>query len=245
MEKKCPPEGAPEWVLTYGDMMSLLLTFFIMLYAMSTVDKPKQDVIADALQTQFGYSQTQVPVPGVQNPANSNKQRLQAIGRARRMQLMRGGNPVISPQGDYAKVRTVVSARGDTVRGGIVYFDLDSDRLTDEAKNDIRTIADQLRGSPNKIEIKGHTSNEQGIYANDLYDLGYVRAKAVRDELIKLGVDGKSIRVTTAGPDEPVSSDIRTPGRTPHQANAYAEVYRLQELTKEFEGDKLKRDVRE
>lgn len=34
---KCPPEGAPEWVVTYGDMMSLLLTFFILLVSLSAL----------------------------------------------------------------------------------------------------------------------------------------------------------------------------------------------------------------
>ncbi|MCA9240906.1 MAG: flagellar motor protein MotB, partial [Planctomycetales bacterium] len=29
-----PPPGIPEWVVTFGDMMSLLLTFFIMLVSM-------------------------------------------------------------------------------------------------------------------------------------------------------------------------------------------------------------------
>ena len=32
-----PPAGVPEWVVTYGDMMSLLLTFFIMLVSMSKI----------------------------------------------------------------------------------------------------------------------------------------------------------------------------------------------------------------
>ncbi|MBL4886213.1 MAG: flagellar motor protein MotB, partial [Planctomycetaceae bacterium] len=31
------PPGVPEWVVTYGDMMSLLLTFFIMLVSLSEV----------------------------------------------------------------------------------------------------------------------------------------------------------------------------------------------------------------
>ncbi len=35
-----PPPGVPEWVVTYGDMMSLLLTFFIMLVSMAEM---KQD----------------------------------------------------------------------------------------------------------------------------------------------------------------------------------------------------------
>ncbi len=37
---KKPEDGAPAWVVTYGDMMSLLLTFFIILVSMSEL---KQD----------------------------------------------------------------------------------------------------------------------------------------------------------------------------------------------------------
>ena len=35
---KCPEEGAAAWLLTYGDMTTLLLTFFIMLLTSATVD---------------------------------------------------------------------------------------------------------------------------------------------------------------------------------------------------------------
>ncbi|HID23354.1 MAG TPA: hypothetical protein EYP14_13280, partial [Planctomycetaceae bacterium] len=34
--------GVPEWVVTYGDMMSLLLTFFIMLVSLSEVVADKR-----------------------------------------------------------------------------------------------------------------------------------------------------------------------------------------------------------
>jgi len=36
--KKCPPEGAPDYMLTYGDMVTLLLTFFVMLLTPATID---------------------------------------------------------------------------------------------------------------------------------------------------------------------------------------------------------------
>jgi len=35
---KCPPEGAADWLLTYGDMVTLLLTFFVLLYTTAEVD---------------------------------------------------------------------------------------------------------------------------------------------------------------------------------------------------------------
>lgn len=46
--------GVPGWMVTYGDMMSLLLTFFIMLVAMSSVEKVKFNQAAGSLQGALG-----------------------------------------------------------------------------------------------------------------------------------------------------------------------------------------------
>ncbi len=241
-QKKCPPAGAPEWVLTYGDMMSLLLTFFIMLFAMSSLEKTKTAAVVESFSSQFGYANTQVPTPGAQTPANSNKSQIRSTGRARRNDTLRGGNPVLSPQGDYAKVRSIRPSR-DQVVGGIIYFDLGSDELTDQAKQELRQVADQLRGSPYKVMIKGHTSNEQGIYTNNLYALGFSRAMKAREELIRLGVNGKLLQVTSVGPDEPMPDALRTPGVGAQQANACVEIVRLLEHAKDFEGDRREREA--
>ena len=52
----CPP-GVPEWVVTYGDMMSLLLTFFIMLVLLSeVVAEKKYRAILEAIQEYGAYA---------------------------------------------------------------------------------------------------------------------------------------------------------------------------------------------
>ena len=38
-----------DWITTYSDMVTLLLTFFVMLFSMSTVDKAKFDRISASL----------------------------------------------------------------------------------------------------------------------------------------------------------------------------------------------------
>lgn len=48
--KKKVAKGAAPWVVTYGDLMSLLLTFFILLYSMSTIDAIKFKNITQYLQ---------------------------------------------------------------------------------------------------------------------------------------------------------------------------------------------------
>ena len=39
--KQDAEEGAPGWMLTFGDMISLILTFFVMLITMMTIDPKK------------------------------------------------------------------------------------------------------------------------------------------------------------------------------------------------------------
>lgn len=46
-------EGAPEWLLTYSDLVTLLLTFFIMLFSMATIDKQKFVEVANSLRSRF------------------------------------------------------------------------------------------------------------------------------------------------------------------------------------------------
>lgn len=50
-KKKDDGGGSPSWLTTYSDLMSLLLTFFILLFSMSTVDAKKFKDIAFSLQS--------------------------------------------------------------------------------------------------------------------------------------------------------------------------------------------------
>jgi len=47
-------QGAPAWVLTYGDMMSLLLCFFIALVSMGEIKKDRFQQAVESLQRAFG-----------------------------------------------------------------------------------------------------------------------------------------------------------------------------------------------
>lgn len=48
------PAGCPLWMASYGDLVTLLLTFFVLLYAMSIVDQKKFDQVAASLAQSFG-----------------------------------------------------------------------------------------------------------------------------------------------------------------------------------------------
>lgn len=54
-KKQNVEEGLPEWMGTYGDMVTLLLTFFIMLFSMATIEEQKYKEIAQSLKGRFAY----------------------------------------------------------------------------------------------------------------------------------------------------------------------------------------------
>lgn len=48
-----PPKGAPAWQCTFGDLMNLLLCFFVMLFSMSTMDAQKFELLAASFNQTF------------------------------------------------------------------------------------------------------------------------------------------------------------------------------------------------
>ncbi|MGA6926684.1 MAG: flagellar motor protein MotB [Desulfosarcina sp.] len=48
------PKGAPLWVTTFGDLMSLLLCFFVLLLSFSEMDRQKYKQVAGSMEKAFG-----------------------------------------------------------------------------------------------------------------------------------------------------------------------------------------------
>ena len=59
MNEDCPPqeeveEGAPLWVVTFGDLMSLLMCFFVLLLSFSEMDRKKYKMVSGSMAQAFG-----------------------------------------------------------------------------------------------------------------------------------------------------------------------------------------------
>jgi len=57
--QECPKckAGAPAWVMTFADLMSLLMTFFVLLLSFATMDVNRFKRMADSLKDAFGVQQ--------------------------------------------------------------------------------------------------------------------------------------------------------------------------------------------
>ena len=59
-------ENEDRWLLTYADLITLLMAFFVIMYALSRVDKEKFQMIAQSLASVFPVSNAAfVPLPGI------------------------------------------------------------------------------------------------------------------------------------------------------------------------------------
>lgn len=54
--KKAKSSGAPAWMATYSDLMSLLLTFFVLLFSMSSVSEEQFKAVAEPLRVALAGS---------------------------------------------------------------------------------------------------------------------------------------------------------------------------------------------
>lgn len=68
-EKKQEP-GAPKWMVTYSDMVTLILVFFILLFSMSQIDSVKFEAVSESFKNRmiFDFFPSAVPMD---NPTES------------------------------------------------------------------------------------------------------------------------------------------------------------------------------
>ncbi len=201
----------PEWVVTFGDMMSLLLTFFIMLVSLSEMkQEEKFQAMVESIKRQLGHTTSMDSMaPGKVRPRNSSLQQVANMGRSRRMDLMQGGDRTKAPVGENRTVR-IVRPGDRTARGTSLQFDDGSGELRPAEAEVLRGLASDFIGKPQLIEVRAHTSRkplEAGSPYRDHWDLAAARGRSVMSFLIEqVGVEPERVRMTTAGPFEPLYS---------------------------------------
>lgn len=244
LKKQEAPAGAPEWIVTYGDMMSLLLCFFILLAAFANFDK--QDKM---FMTAIESIREALGSPGQHGWLQADEIDFKSL-----MILLESLIPPDRPKdqgysdqpgtdGRFYRVKSVREGL-EVIVGGPIAFDRFSARIEPDMDRVLARLAPELIGKNNKIDIRGHATNEplplDSPY-KDAIDLGYARARAVRDRLVELGIDSRTIRVASAGCYEPVADKTFIDAR--RAANRRVEIIITQALRSEYRPEPLPEDA--
>lgn len=180
--------GPPPWMLSLADLISLLLTFFVMLFAMSTVKVDKWDEMIDSL------NQTISPVRKDPDDTPTSQVNISTTYRkpAKSLDYLNAiltdnlkDDPILQ-QAELTRTeeKLVVSLPGD------VLFLPGLAELNDRARGALFSLGGVLRNIGNKLGVEGHSDptplSGRGAYVSN-WELSLARAAAVANQLRRSG----------------------------------------------------------
>jgi chemotaxis protein MotB len=178
--------GMMRWLLTYADMITLLLALFIILFAISNISAVKFNRLAREISG--GFSNTsylnQPPNGGITG-AQHGRGAVDANMVAVKAQL----DQYIARQRLQSKVQTRIDKQGliITLLSDKTYYDSGSADLRPETKQLLDVVAGQLRNVRNEVRVEGSTDNVPiATYAYPTnWELSAARATGVTRYLVE------------------------------------------------------------
>ena len=191
---KCPPEGLPPWMGTFADMMTLLMCFFVLLFAMSSLDPVKIQMMQDSAQKRLGIKQdssTQIKKRPLDNELNIRKKL----------------KKIVEEMDIDEQAKIVQDPRGMAIEfDGSICFGSGQIALKPEIKRILDRVLDDLNHPTDirPILVEGHSDNQDPIEGSSTWKkyptnwhLSTARAGQVTQYLIKQGV--KAGRLVSGG----------------------------------------------
>lgn len=181
-KKPAPPpseQGLPGWFATFADMMTLLLAFFVLLTAISTIDPVKLQEMADAMGKKVGKTKIEAKAMNIADVKSEVVAMLEE-----NKQLQENVEISTSPKGVTIGISSDISFKSGSaeLQLGIIQI--------------LEKVAPIINDPTNKfpVAIEGHTDSDpmpeksQDKYPSN-WELSAARSAGVVRELIKLGVD--------------------------------------------------------
>ena len=211
-------KGAPEWMATYGDMVTLLLCFFVLLFAMSSVDSQKYKAVVQSLSGALGVldSGTTVTLDPLVNNYPSDSPTDTPTDAQEFGEMQEELQKILEESELNGQIKLEINERGLLIRFmDSVLFDSGKADLTPGAAQIIDKVSAIIKDSDKKIAIEGHTDDipisTYKFPSN--WELSTTRAVNVVKYMINNGID--PVRLSAAGyaDQHPISDNKTVDGR--------------------------------
>ena len=215
-------ENHERWLVTYADLLTVLMALFIVMFAMSVVDKTKFEKLKQGLDEYFGHGpelldggngllaqqqatdQVEVDVAAAVAALHSERSRSAAVAQEQQdlLEAKRKILASLKEKGLEDSVRFKIDERGlvVTIVTDQVLFDLGSSTLRDAGRAVLDGVAPALVPLPNPLTVEGHTDNlpiRGGRFPSN-WELSTERATTVLRYLLE-GHRLPAARVSAAG----------------------------------------------
>lgn len=188
-------DNLERWLLTYSDLITLLMIFFVVMYALSSINAKKFQAVAVSLSKAMGGGQSVMNNPGASFvpgfpgslTVNESDTAVDTEETSDLERIRRELQAYIDENGLNGKVTVNLEERGVVLSfQDVALFPLGSAQLTPDAKNLIGAIGQILKKAPHYLRVEGHTDNLPINTAQfpSNWELSVARATCVVQELI-------------------------------------------------------------
>lgn len=186
------------WLLTYSDMITLLVTFFVILFAVSKIDPIRVEMLTKSMNQAMDKTKvTQVSIE----------------------KLVEDVNKMIVQEQLEDAVDVSVTARGVAVSAkGKVLFPSGSTELLEKGNKILDNMAKIILETPYNVAVEGHTDNIpiSGSLARMFpsnWELSSARASTIVRRLVEKGVPAERLRAVGLADTEPIAPNNTEDGR--------------------------------
>ncbi|AEJ19678.1 flagellar motor protein MotB [Gracilinema caldarium] len=216
--------GAPEWIVTYSDMVTLLLTFFAALFNVSEVDEVQlQQMISSLNNIGMGAMEGGATLTAGRNADLGNTiMSLPSMEKGKSLSTAKKkATSLFAPEVKSNKVKVTTDERGLVISlASDAFFAPASAQVNIEETRDILLRLGALLNSEDlqgrKFRIEGHTDSTPvdpaGPWASN-WELSTARSINVLKYLTDIGVEEKRFQVAGFADTVPIASNDTPEGR--------------------------------
>lgn len=219
-------ENHERWLVSYADFMTLLFAFFVVMYAISSVNQGKYRVLSNSLVNAFQNPGKPVirVAPQVTSPAaiarpvpDSRAPDAHLQAQAQQMRGMAADlRSLLEPLIQQGKVRVTQSRRGIAVEiSNSVLFDTAKAVLQPDSVAALKAVAQRITSTSNLIQVEGNTDNQpiKSTQYPSNWELSSARAASVVRLFADTGIAPERMVAIGYGEYRPVESNDSADGR--------------------------------
>jgi chemotaxis protein MotB len=154
-------EDGERWLITYADMITLLMAFFLMMYSMSVLNIAKFRDLAISVRSELGTAAVTggVSVMSGSGAESGEPQIAPDAGKQDLINAMGKMNEFIKEQGLQSEVQATIDERGlvFTIMTDKALFSRGEARLKETTARVIAEIGKLIKDMPNPVVVEGHT----------------------------------------------------------------------------------------
>jgi chemotaxis protein MotB len=208
--------GSPAWVITFSDMVTLMLCFFVLLLSFASTDTDSFRSAAGSVRQAFGAVRPAPAVPPTHASADAALPMTAAPSDAKAPATLERVRAYLNERGLSDAVEVIESPRGLVLRAKdrVLFATAEAD-LNPEGLAVLDTVKALALGFDGRLAIEGHSDDRpmQSARFPSNWELSSARAGAVLRYLLERGLDPNLAYVAGYAHTRPIADNADAEGR--------------------------------